>query len=821
MKSRGKKNLKKRSKAHIKRGVKVTKAKRIVDEQSEKDTVLRRLHETVPAGIVFVDRNGQITFANARAMQVLGLKRSEIAKRTHNDPAWRITAHDGRPLSDKDLPFQRAKATGKPVFDVRHAILRPDGQRVLLSINAAPISDRSGKFGGVAAVVTDITRYVGAVEMLRESEGRYRQLLETSMDAVSVTVGTKFVYVNKRCAELLDFSDPSQLIGRDFTEFVAPEDREMVKTRTLKRERGEPEPPLYEFKIQRRDGTKILVEAHATVIEYEGKRAVLSFRRDITERKKMEVAVRKSEERFRSIFDNAHVGIALDDMNGHVLDANDAECRFLGYSKEEIVGMHFKEFTYPEDLDEDTELFEELMKGKRSNYTIDKRFIRKTGEIVSGRLQVSLIREVEGSPRHAIVICEDITERKQMEHALLESEENFRALAENAFDGIMITIGEEAHVYANKQAAEITGYSVAELLKTTINDLVHPDDYEMAAERYRRRVAGELPPRSYEIVIVRKDGKSTPIELAAAKTIWQGQPADLVFFRAITERKRMQKELEESEERYRGLFANSRDAITINTFDGKFIDFNQAYLDLLGYSRDELFELKAVDVYANPADRDRFRREIERDGFVEDFEAKFRRKDGTLRDCLVASTAWRDKEGHTLGYQEFVRDITERKHAEDELRRSEERFRKIFQSSPIPALITSIEGPILDVNDAWVRMSGYSREEAIGHSTIELGMAQDPGQRDQMVKDLLEKGRLINVELTRRTKSGELRDVIDTIELVELDGQKCILNMQVDITERKRMEEVLKQSEAKLKALHRHTRELAIAKTIEEVTKHT
>jgi len=256
----------KRSKAHIKRGVKVTKAKRTGDELSERDTVLGRLHETVPAGIVFVDRNGQITFANARAEQVLGLKRSEIAKRTYNDPAWRITTHDGRPLSDKDLPFQRAKATGKPVFDVRHAILKPDGQRVLLSINAAPLFDRSGRFGGVVAVVTGITRYVGAVEMLRESEGRYRQLLETSMDAVSVTVGTKFVYVNKRCAELLGFSDPGQLIGRDFTEFVAPEDREMVKTRTLKRERGEPEPPLYEFKIQKKDGTKIPVETNATVI---------------------------------------------------------------------------------------------------------------------------------------------------------------------------------------------------------------------------------------------------------------------------------------------------------------------------------------------------------------------------------------------------------------------------------------------------------------------------------------------------------------------------------------------------------------------------
>ncbi len=153
------------------------------------------------------------------------------------------------------------------------------------------------------------------------------------------------------------------------------------------------------------------------------------------------------------------------------------------------------------------------------------------------------------------------------------------------------------------------------------------------------------------------------------------------------------------------------------------------------------------------------------------------------------------------GVAVIAKDITERKRTEDELRRSEERFRKIFQSSPIPALITSIEGPILDANEAWVRMTGFSRREAIGHSTIELGMAQDPGQRDQMVKDLLEKGRLSSVELTRRIKSGELRDVIDTIELVELDGQKCILNMQVDVTERRKMEDELEKHSKHLEEL--------------------
>ena len=395
----------------------------------------------------------------------------------------------------------------------------------------------------------------------------------------------------------------------------------------------------------------------------------------------------------------------------------------------------------------------------------------------------------------------------------------------------------------------------------------------------------------------------------------------------VTERRKMEEELKNREERYRSLFQNSRDAICITAPDGKFIDFNQAWLDLFGYDREEMLRLGVREIYADPAGREKFLQEMRKKGFVKDYELKVRRKDGAERDCLLTSAPWRASDETVLGYQGILRDMTERKRIEkelaeseqnyrdltdnaavgmttvdlkgrftyvngvmadfighsvqdlmghpfkdyihpedrgritrlffniillrrkpkevelramgpdgtvrhllmrpsrirvgrktvgfsavmiditerrrmeDELRRSEERFRKIFQSSPIPALITSIEGPILDVNDAWVRMSGYSRDEAIGHSTIELGMTPDPGQRDRILKDLLEKGRLSNVEITRRTKSGELRDLLNTVELVELEGQKCTLNLQVDITERKGMEKELRRHSENLEKL--------------------
>jgi PAS domain S-box-containing protein len=257
-------------------------------------------------------------------------------------------------------------------------------------------------------------------------------------------------------------------------------------------------------------------------------------------------------------------------------------------------------------------------------------------------------------------------QRLKTEEALRESEENFKTLAENAIDGILIAMGEGATVYANKRTAEIMGYSVAELLKTSIKDLAHPDEFEKIMERYRERLEAKPVPSQYETILVRKDGKSVPIELAATKTAWQGQPADLVFLRDITDRKRAEEALRESEEKYRTLFEESRDAIYINSQKGEILDVNQSFLDLFGYTREEILKLNVQKTYINLADRDSFQEEIEQKGYVKNFEVKLCKKGGTEMVCLLTSTVKQAPDKSILGYQGIIRDITERKRAEEE-----------------------------------------------------------------------------------------------------------------------------------------------------------
>ena len=207
-----------------------------------------------------------------------------------------------------------------------------------------------------------------------------------------------------------------------------------------------------------------------------------------------------------------------------------------------MLGRRFEEFLHPDDIENVTKLFLKAISSPIESETIEFRVMHRDGRVLHLMSKPTRYM-IDGRTVGFQAIIIDITERKRAQDALRESQENFEAVARNAFDGILVGTEEGVHVYANKRAAEITGYSVAELLRTTIKDLAHPDEFEKISERYRRRLEGRALPNPYETVIIRKDGRSLPIELAGARTIWQRKPADMVFFRDIAERKRMEEEI--------------------------------------------------------------------------------------------------------------------------------------------------------------------------------------------------------------------------------------------------------------------------------------
>jgi PAS domain S-box-containing protein len=257
---------------------------------------------------------------------------------------------------------------------------------------------------------------------------------------------------------------------------------------------------------------------------------------------------------------------------------------------------------------------------------------------------------------------------------------------------------------------------------------------------------------------------------------------------STTDSRKAAEKLRGSEERYRNLFENCRDAISITTPDGKFVDVNQAWLDLFGYSRDEMPRLAAKNVYADPSERDRFRRMMEEKRFVKDYEARLRKKNGAVIDCLAASSVWRATDGRTLAYQTIVRDVTERKKMEEALRDSEEKFRAIFDNANDGILVAGEDKKFILGNRAICRMLGYCQEEVKKLGVADIHPEEDlPYVMEQFEKITGQQIRVAeNIPVKRRDGSVFYADI--TSALFSLRGRYWI-GVFRDMTRVRRLEE--------------------------------
>jgi PAS domain S-box-containing protein len=275
-----------------------------------------------------------------------------------------------------------------------------------------------------------------------------------------------------------------------------------------------------------------------------------------------------------------------------------------------------------------------------------------------------------------LTFLNDITDRKNAENALKKSEEKYSTLVEKGNDGIVI-LQDGLVKFLNSKIAEITGFLVEEGLEKPFIDFVSPEYRKLIMERYKKRIAGEDVPNRYEAELLSKEGKKIPVEINASKIEYEERPADMAIIRDITDRKRMEVSLIDSEKRYRSIFEDSRDAIYISTRTGKFVDINQSMVELFGYTKEELLTLDILKLYIDPEERKKFQQEIEQKGSVRDYEIRFRKKDGSQIACLLNSTVRKADDGEILGYQGIIRNITEQKLAENALQTSKALYKTL------------------------------------------------------------------------------------------------------------------------------------------------
>jgi len=265
--------------------------------------------------------------------------------------------------------------------------------------------------------------------------------------------------------------------------------------------------------------------------------------------------------------------------------------------------------------------------------------------------------------------------KKNIERRLRESEENFRALAENANDGILIAVEGGKPSYANRRTSEITGYSVSELLKMTIRDLAHPDEFEKINKRHKTIIAGKPFQRQFETMIIRKDGKEIPIELSSAMFIWHGQPADMVVIRDIADRKQAEEALLESEKKHRSIIENLPMGIHMYQLepDGElhFIGANSAADEILGVDNTQFLGKTIYEAFPKIQETEipeRFRIIAEEGGFwkKEDIIYKDENIEGAFENYNFQTSP-----GKMVS---LFSDITDRKQAEEALQQAHDKL---------------------------------------------------------------------------------------------------------------------------------------------------
>jgi len=388
-------------------------------------------------------------------------------------------------------------------------------------------------------------------EALIDSETKYRSLTESLEELVyradPVTFGV--TYVNSSIVRLYGYTVEEWLKDRTLWESsIHPEDREGALAEITDAKRKVMS-KVIQYRIIGKDKVVRWVEDHISWQKDESGNVASQngLIYDITERKRAEEALSRSEERYRTILEKMGDSYFEVDLGGHITFANDSTCRNLRFSREELIGKSYKAFTVEKDFDTVYKAFTQAYRAGKPVKNLSWEVVRGDGTIGFGETNVVLLRNDAGQIIGFSGIGRDITEHKRAEEALRESEEKYRQLVENATEAIMVA--QDGMIkFANTKAVEMTGYSIEELCSMPPAELIHPDDREMAIGFHYVRVTGDEIPRYSVFRLIDKEGNIKWTERSAGNITWEGKPALLIFDADVTERKLAEAKMFEYEE---------------------------------------------------------------------------------------------------------------------------------------------------------------------------------------------------------------------------------------------------------------------------------
>jgi PAS domain S-box-containing protein len=687
------KSLRKKLSAPEIQNKKSTDVEKKLEESEEK---FRNLFQKSNDSIFIHDIDGNIIEVNKKALNQLGYRKSEII----NLKIWEL--HPKESFEESKSAFLKINKDGHVQFEIH--FLKKNGQTFPAEVSSS-IFEMQGK-KVVQGIVRDISERKKAEQRLEESERNLNSIIKGVPDIIyRLDIKAKITFISETVKEY--GYEPEELIGKSVFSLVYPGDRDKAKWRVNERRTGERRTKAFEirmlnknrevvpFDVRARDiqvGPVFLLEAEGVystdqpqAISFLGSQGIA---RDITERKLAENALKESEEKFRSIVENSHVGIGIIDDNFKLIYVNDMLLKILRMPRKSIAGKDFRS----------------LLDKKNRDYLADRYLRRQRGEDIPTTYVINLkdgkgndlILELKSSvvvdslgTKKTIVQILNITESKKAERSIAESENKYRQLFQNANDAIYLWEVKDAGnvgrcIEVNDMACQMLGYGRSELLQMTPKELDAPEKINEISKIIK--TIKDKQHYTFEMIHVAKNGHRIPVEINSHLFNLNGKKVILSITRDITERKKAEKALIESENRFRTVFTSAAWGIAISDRKGVLKQTNPSFQDMLGYSEKELTG-KTLTEITFVSDRRESLSALQKLKYGEENQVHLEKrhicKDGKIVWGNVMVSAIRDEKGKLEYTIALIENITDRKKAEQALKDSETKFRNVINHAPV------------------------------------------------------------------------------------------------------------------------------------------